>query len=190
MTYIKSNLALVIAALLIADLSFAALGDQISPSDSTPNLQNRQKIRLETKNGNGDSNGNGDGDGGNDDTRNKYQVYVTSRTSNLLETTRPPEIREYATAAGLVFGVTWSGTTHPDLQTLLGSYTQEYHDTEARIQERQANPETFVRPSSRSRKRVQTPNLIVEFSGHMRNVHGRAYIPYLMPGGLNPSDVK
>jgi hypothetical protein len=87
-------------------------------------------------------------------------------------------VREYVAPSGLVFGVTWEGSTVPDLEPLLGSHYAAF---------RQA-----ASASGRRRGAVvmRTEDLVVESGGHMRAFRGRAYLPGLVPRGLDAEVVR
>jgi len=89
-------------------------------------------------------------------------------------------VREYVSPSGVVFGIAWSGLVPPDLTQLLGSYVGEYQE---------ALQKTPRRKGSRH-LRVDTPGLIVEKWGHMRNLQGRAYAPALIPPGVRVEEIK
>lgn len=89
-------------------------------------------------------------------------------------------LREYATSDGTVFAVVWQGMTHPDLTILLGSHHHDYH---------QALKDT--QPANRQKFSTTNANdLVVEKSGHMRAVRGRAYVPSLLPSGVSLDEIK
>src|SRR5512146_2647440 len=94
--------------------------------------------------------------------RGAYSVHELSQG----ETT----IREYVSPQGVVFAVTWSGLANPDLRTLLGGYAAEY-------QRAAAEPKVKGRRS----RRVAAPHVVVDSWGHMRDRHGRAWVPELVP---------
>jgi hypothetical protein len=89
-------------------------------------------------------------------------------------------VREYVSPGGIVFAIAWNGLMHPDLTTLLGSYVAEY---------KQALQNT---PRNRGvrRQEVRGSRVVVEKWGHMRNLQGRAYIPALVPSGVNLDEIK
>jgi hypothetical protein len=89
-------------------------------------------------------------------------------------------IREYVLESGTVFGIAWSGLTHPDLDLLLGKYSKEYTD------------ELQRKPRTRGSKTLflKTHRIVVQKWGHMRNLQGRAYIPTLLPPGMTENDIK
>ncbi len=89
-------------------------------------------------------------------------------------------VREYLTPAGVVFAVAWNGVTHPDLSVLLGCYHEEYRSASAEQQ----------RVQGRRQKQVRSQRLVVESWGHMRNLQGRAYLPELVPEGVNLYEIR
>jgi Protein of unknown function (DUF2844) len=88
-------------------------------------------------------------------------------------------VREYLSPAGVVFGVAWNGLIRPDLTQLLGSYAAEYRETMRETR----------RPRGRRSLRIKTDNIVVEEWGHMRNLHGRAYVPALIPPGVSVDEI-
>lgn len=88
-------------------------------------------------------------------------------------------IREYATAGGQVFGVAWQGPWRPDLRQLLGEYFADYQQA-ARTKRTGRNG-----PLSSSSSRV-----VIETSGHQRAFYGRAYVPALVPSGIDPAEIQ
>ncbi len=83
-------------------------------------------------------------------------------------------VREYVTPGGVVFAVAWNGLAHPDLTPLLGAYAAEYEQADR----------DQPRVPGRRRRHVGTERLVVEKWGHMRDLHGRAYAPALVPAGV------
>ncbi|HEX9022576.1 MAG TPA: DUF2844 domain-containing protein [Geobacteraceae bacterium] len=105
-------------------------------------------------------------------TRQNYTVHELDAGGNV--------VREYVSPSGVVFAIAWSGLSHPDLGTLLGAYVGGY---------RQALQRT---PRERGKRhfRVNANGAVVEKWGHMRNVHGRAYVPALLPSGVNIDEIE
>jgi hypothetical protein len=89
-------------------------------------------------------------------------------------------LREYVAPTGVIFAIAWNGLIHPDLTSLLGSYVGEY---------RTALQQVPRQPGSRHRK-VETDQIVVEKWGQMRNLQGRAYVPALIPSGVNIDEIK
>jgi hypothetical protein len=84
-------------------------------------------------------------------------------------------VREYVTPDGRVFAVAWSGLAHPDLHPLLGAYADDY----------QRAAEATPSPHGQRSQRVTGTDVVVERWGHMRDRHGRAYVPSLLPTGVH-----
>ncbi len=89
-------------------------------------------------------------------------------------------IREFAAPGGRVFAVAWSGMAHPDLHPLLGSYAAEY---DAALQRTPRTP-------GRRYSRVKGERIVVEKWGHMRDLHGRAWIPSLVPSSVKLDEIR
>ena len=92
-------------------------------------------------------------------------------------------VREFVSPAAVVFGVAWEGQFPPDLQQLLGPYYQQ-----AQRAEQAATPEQQPR-RSRAPVVIESPGLVLYETGHMRSFHGQAYIPQLVPQGVQVSEI-
>ncbi len=88
-------------------------------------------------------------------------------------------VREYSAQSGPIFGVAWQGRRPPDLSVLLGSYYPEY----------QAAVSAHKGPLGLHHAVIEGPNSIVYLSGHMGSLSGRAYVPSLVPSGVDPAAV-
>lgn len=89
-------------------------------------------------------------------------------------------VREYITPSGIVFAVTWKGVSHPDLTPILGSYTSGYRQALGQAK----------RQRGQRRSMVSSDKVVVEKWGHMRNLQGKAYVPALIPNGVNIDEIK
>lgn len=86
-------------------------------------------------------------------------------------------VREYVSPTGLVFAVAWEGPALPDLRQLLRDFFTSYVEG--------ANAAgAGVRP-----RVVKQPGLVVYAAGHMRAFYGRAYVPGLIPKGVNLEEI-
>lgn len=105
-----------------------------------------------------------------------------SRTNYTVQefTTDATAVREYLTPAGVVFAVAWKGLVPPDLTTLLGSYADEFRDAQRKT----------PRKHGQKQLRIKADRVVVETWGHMRNLQGRAYLPALLPEGVNVHEIK
>lgn len=89
-------------------------------------------------------------------------------------------VRKYISPGGVVFAIAWRGFIHPDLTPLLGSYAGEY---EAALKQTRRLP-------GLRRLQVKANRVVVEKWGQMRNLQGRAYLPALLPAGVNIDEIK
>jgi len=92
-------------------------------------------------------------------------------------------VREFVSPRGAVFGVAWEGQFPPDLQQLLGPYFQQAQ------QAQQAASSSQQQRQRRAPVVIETPGLVMYQTGHMRSFHGQAYIPQLVPQGVQTSDI-
>ena len=106
---------------------------------------------------------------------------VDNRTYVMHEITSTDGIvvREFVSPQGAVFGVAWEGQFRPDLQQLLGPYYQQAQQAQAAPQRRGRAPVV-----------IETPGLVIYETGHMRSFHGQAFIPQLVPQGVQASDIR
>jgi hypothetical protein len=117
---------------------------------------------------------------------------VDNRTYVLHEITAPSgaKVREYVSPAGTVFAVTWEGQFPPDFQLLLGPY---YQQVQQAIAQQKSAEQSGDQQQSRRRRgpvSVQTAGIVFSQSGHQRSFHGQAYIPQLVPQGVQTSDIR
>jgi hypothetical protein len=88
-------------------------------------------------------------------------------------------IKQYSNRDGIVFAVRWSGFAKPDLSVLFGSYFKEYTAASNEIP-KQVGARSLAFKSSR---------LVVRRGSRMRDQRGFAYIPSLVPEGVNIEDL-
>jgi hypothetical protein len=87
-------------------------------------------------------------------------------------------VREYVGPSGTVFGIGWDGHRPPNLSVLLGSYYREY-----------ASAAAASRHNDLRRSKTVGPNTVVVMAGHMGRLTGHAYVPGLVPSGLDAKAV-
>jgi hypothetical protein len=116
-----------------------------------------------------------------DQVKMKATLRVASTSAKFsvheIQTSSGVTVREYISTDGKVFGVAWNGPTMPNLQQVLGSY----FDT--------LTKSTKVVKSGHSHMMVNEPDFIVHSDGHMRAFHGNAYIPSMLPAGVNSNQI-
>ena len=91
-------------------------------------------------------------------------------------------IREYVNSSGTVFAVAWDGPWLPDLRQVLGDHFDRY---QAAMQRRQRLPAPGAARWSSTR-----PGSVVQMSGHPRAFTGRAYLPALLPAGVQLASIR
>lgn len=111
-------------------------------------------------------------------------LQTTSRqlyTVHEMHTANNVTVREFVSPAGKVFGVAWEGVSRPDMKQLLGAYFDQY--TQA-VQKQEA------KRVGRGPLLIQQPGFVLQMSGHMRALAGRAYIPQLVPAGVQIEELR
>ncbi|MBY0472307.1 DUF2844 domain-containing protein [bacterium] len=88
-------------------------------------------------------------------------------------------IREFA-ANGIIFAVAWNGMSHPDVSQLFGKQFEIFRQQNERVR----------KLPGRGPGKVDAGNLVVEYSGHMRSVRGRAYLLNQIPPGFSLEDIQ
>jgi|KBSMisStaDraftv2_1062788.scaffolds.fasta_scaffold172877_2 hypothetical protein len=87
-------------------------------------------------------------------------------------------VREYVSAEGKVFAVSWSGMSQPDLQQTLGTYFEQYKAAAA------------APHAGHHHLTIHQPELVLISGGHMRAWTGRAYVPALLPPSFSVDDIR
>ncbi len=87
-------------------------------------------------------------------------------------------ITQYANAAGIVYAVTWQTRTPVDVQSLLGSYAAQFDAAR--------NP----RAGLNAPMVLNTPHFVAHVFQTPGHWFGLAYIPALVPAGVNPESLK
>ena len=88
-------------------------------------------------------------------------------------------VREFVSSDGSVFGVAWQGQFQPDLQQLLGSYFEPMKQALAAQQRRGHGPVS-----------VETSGFVFRQAGNARNLHGSAYVPAMVPQGVDVTEIQ
>ncbi len=93
-------------------------------------------------------------------------------------------VREYVSPDGKVFGVAWRGPFLPDFQQIFGAYYQQF------AQGAEASRNAGPRRSHNAPLTVEEPELVVHSAGHARAYAGFAYVPGLVPPGVDPKEIR
>jgi Protein of unknown function (DUF2844) len=103
--------------------------------------------------------------------RTGYRVHQIQMPSGTV-------MREFVAPNGNVFAVAWQGPTRPDLRQALGPYFDAYASAPPRS-----------KFSDRRHVQIRQGDLVLESSGHMRALSGRAYLQSAIPSGVNIGDL-
>jgi len=108
-------------------------------------------------------------------------VRITRTATHAVHELQAPGgqvIREYVSPSGTVFGIAWQGASKPDLKQLLGDHFEEVQQA---MQRRSARRGPVV---------INEPGVVFEMGGHMRAFAGRAYLPQLLPSGVQADAIR
>jgi hypothetical protein len=118
-----------------------------------------------------------------DSAQMKAQVAVTAGAGFTVQTLTLPTgtvVNEYLSPAGKVFAVSWRGQAIPDLQQTLGSF---YSTASAALN-------NAPRAVDHRHRVVETADIVVHVTAHMRLHTGLVYVPALLPQGVSASDLR
>lgn len=90
-------------------------------------------------------------------------------------------IREYLTPSGIVYAVTWQTHFRPDLGALFGQHAASYMASAK---------EAMKTPGIKRNVALQSKNLIVHATSHFNIFIGQAYVPSLVPSGVNVHELR
>jgi hypothetical protein len=93
-------------------------------------------------------------------------------------------VREFVAQNGTVFGVAWRGPFLPNLQQILGDYYGKY--MQGAEQSRAEQP----RRSHNAPLAVNQPDFVMHSTGHTRAYAGQAYIPGMIPQGVDAKKIR
>jgi len=96
-------------------------------------------------------------------SQNGVMIYTQTLPSGTV-------VKQYASATGVIFALSWSGPNLPNLQALLGNYFKDYL---AAIKQ------------SRGAISVNTKNLVIQSTGMMGAFQGYALLPKQAPIDFN-----
>ena len=145
-------------SLLQGALAYAALGSSPSDLGGTP-VRTRMTARSLAA-----------------ATNSANPVFYTVSQSTLDSGTI---VREYADANNIVFAVSWSGPTLPDLRTLLGDKFDVMTSNAAKRTK-----------AGHSQLAVNQSDFVIVSNGHMRAFTGKAWIPSAVPSGFDTNPIE
>jgi hypothetical protein len=113
-------------------------------------------------------------------------IKVTELPSYRLHEIQMPSgsvLKEFSGADGKVFAVVWSGPRVPNLRQAMGQYFDEYAAATSAAQAARTVH------SDHTHLQIRKADLVVQTSGHMRALSGRAYLPQAIPSGVSLGDI-
>ncbi len=111
----------------------------------------------------------------------RRQSAVQRMTTHEISLADGSIIKEYVNAAGVVFAVSWRSRLKPDLAKLLGS---NFTLLAA------GNTVSSGVASSKMQRSVRQTNLVLHQGGRMNAFAGLAYVPNLVPKGLDADTLR
>lgn len=90
-------------------------------------------------------------------------------------------VSEYVGPDGKIFAASWRGRRPPDLSVLLGSYFTQYQE---------AAIAGGLGAHGLHHASVRGSEVVVEMAGHMRDMSGRAFLPAMLPSGVEQSEIR
>jgi hypothetical protein len=106
---------------------------------------------------------------------------VVAYTVAQMTTASGTAVNEYVGPDGKVFAASWRGRRPPDLSVLLGSYFAQYQE---------AAIAAGLGAHGLHHASVRGSDVVVEMAGHMRDMSGRAFLPSMLPHGVEPSEIR
>jgi Protein of unknown function (DUF2844) len=99
-----------------------------------------------------------------------YTVHEIQTSSGIV-------VREYASAEGKVFAVSWRGPGMPNLPQLLGGYA-------AQLAQARGAPHY-----DHHHLNVATADVVMQQTAHLHSFFGRAWVPALVPQNFSLNDI-
>jgi hypothetical protein len=109
-----------------------------------------------------------------------HSILLTQYVLHEINTDSGMRVREFLNQDGIVFAVAWSGPVVPGLKGLLGPRFAAYSHALAALQQ----------PGLHRSLRITSEDLVVELGGHLRAYSGRAFLPALIPSGVQTADLR
>jgi len=99
--------------------------------------------------------------------QNGYLVYTQTLTSGTI-------VQEYIAPSGIIFAISWSGPSLPNIQAIFGNYYANY-----------------LSAAEKSRRSIYTSSesLVIQSTGMMGAFQGFAFLPKLAPTGFTVNNL-
>lgn len=90
-------------------------------------------------------------------------------------------VRQYVSANGLVYAVSWEGPAMPDVSALLGTRFDRY---------RQGASAALENANGLHSSHVEGSDFVAETSVRLREFSGRAWLPNALPAGVTAAEIE
>lgn len=109
---------------------------------------------------------------------------LTAAAYTVRQQTLPNGVneREFVNADGVVFGIAWNGPFPPNLKDFMGDNVFAQYASAVQAAQGQGRRGGAVA--------VETNGVVAQAGGHQRSFAGRAYVPALLPAGVDASAVQ
>jgi len=99
--------------------------------------------------------------------QNGYSLYTQTLTSGTI-------VQEYIAPSGIIFAISWSGPSLPNIQAIFGNYYANY-----------------LSAAEKSRRSIYTSSesLVIQSTGMMGAFQGFAFLPKLAPTGFTVNNL-
>jgi hypothetical protein len=111
------------------------------------------------------------------------QITLPTHVRHELTLPNGAAVHEYTNAQGQVFAIRWSGPGKPDLRSLLGDHFTIF-------QAANIGPSGRFGRILRRPPTVNNPDLKITTGGHMGYFWGLAWLPAMVPPGVQPGDLQ
>jgi len=109
----------------------------------------------------------------------RHQLQQAGVQVRQMQTRRGVLLRAYVDRNGNIFGLAWQGAVAPDLSRLLGARFAAFQQALARQSPRRRGPVA-----------VEVNGMVVQLSGHVRDLRGRAWLADAVPATLSPAVIQ
>ena len=111
------------------------------------------------------------------------RIALATHVRHELSMPNGAAVHEFTNAQGQVFAIRWSGPGKPDLRSLLGVHF-------GALQAGNVSQSGRFGRLSRRPLMIDQPELKITSGGHMGYFWGLAWLPALLPPGVQPSDLQ
>jgi hypothetical protein len=147
-----ASLTFIAVVLCLSSLAYASLGGDITSVQNDAKSLGAKNSALEFK------------------TYSRHEI-----SNQWLQT------HQFMGADGKVFALTWRGSRHPQMESLLGNYFKDFQGAVAQAKRQSHHGGATI---------VEYGNLHLEIGGHMRSVYGKVWLTDQLPSGMDVHEIQ